>query len=200
LTIENYKFGIETDYMQPEKEDFIEKVLLTKLKAGEKNAFSAIFIKFYQDLVLFALNFTHEAESAEEIVQDTFVKIWEEHDIISIKVSLKSYLLKSVHNKCIDWLRHLKVRQNYNDEISSNPISYDFNTETFLINSELEDLVRITLDKLSPEVARAYRMHRFEGLKYNEIAKKLNVSVRTVEVRIGKALCSLRDELKDYLN
>jgi RNA polymerase sigma-70 factor (family 1) len=184
--------------MQTEKEVFYEKALLTKLKAGEKNAFSVVFIKFYQDLVLFALNFTHEAASAEEIVQDTFVKIWEEHDIININVSIKSYLLKSVHNKCIDWLRHLKVRQNYVNEISANPIIYDFNTENYLINSELEDLVRITLDKLSPDVARAYRMHRFEGLKYNEIADILKVSVRTVEVRIGKALCSLREELKDY--
>ena len=180
-------------------ENLIEKVLISKLKQGGKDAFSVIFMTYYKDLVLFATNFTHEFDTAQEIVQDTFVKIWEDHDEININVSIKSYLLKSVQNKCIDWLRHVKVQQKFNHEALIDSINYEFNTDNYLINSEIEGLIRDALNKLSPEISQAYRMHRYEGLKYQEIAEKLNVSVRTVEVPIGKALSSLRDELHDYL-
>jgi len=179
--------------------NIIETSLVTKLREGDNNAFSVIFTSYYKDLVLFALNFTHNIESAEEIVQDLFVKIWEDHETIIINGSLKSYLLKAVHNKCIDRIRHLKIRQKYNNEVLTNSIDYEYNTDNYLITSELEDLVRTALDKLPPEISQAYRMNRYEGLKYQEIAEKLNVSVRTVEVRIGKALCALRIELQDYL-
>ena len=181
------------------QQNYIETELVSKLKRGSKNAFSAIFIAYYKDLVLFAINFTHEIDSAEEIVQDTFAKIWEEHDTININVSIKSYLLKSVYNKSIDWLRHEKVKQKYSLEVFTNPIEYECNTDDYLINSEIEGLIKVALDKLPPDYSQAYRMSRYEGLKYHEIAEKLNVSVRTVEVRIGKALSSLREGLHDYL-
>lgn len=177
----------------------IEKVLVSKLKKGNKNAFSVIFITYYKDLVLFAATFTHEYDSAEEIVQDTFTHIWEEHDSVNIDISIKSYLLKAVRNKCIDWLRHKKVMQNYIQDALTDSVYYECNTDNYLINSEIEGLIKIALEKLSPEISMVYRMHRFEGLRYQEIAEKLNVSVRTIETRIGKALCSLRDVLHDYL-
>ena len=181
------------------QENLIEKVLVSKLKQGNKNAFSVIFIAYYKDLVLFATNFTHEIDSAEEIVQDTFAKIWEEHNAININVSIKSYLFKAVQNKCIDWHRHVKIMQKYSNEVFTNSIDYEYDTDNYLLNSEIVDLIKAALNKLPPEISQAYRMHRYEGLKYHEIAEKINVSVRTVEVRIGKALSSLRDELHDYL-
>lgn len=182
-----------------QQENLIEKVLISKLKQGSKDAFSFIFITYYKDLVLFATNFTHEIDTAQEIIQDTFLKIWEDHDEIDIKVSLKSYLLKTVQNRCIDWLRHVKVQQKFKDEALISSINYEFNADNYLINSEIEGLIRDALNKIPPEFSQAYRMHRYKGLKYQEIAEKLNVSVRTVEVRIGKALSALRDELHDYL-
>lgn len=178
----------------------IEKVLVKKLNEGDKNAFSVIFTTYYKDLVLFALHFIHKPESAEEIIQDLFVKIWEDHESININGSLKSYLLKSVQNKCIDTIRHLKIKQEYYNKTLSGSIDYEYNTDNYLINSELEGLVRSALAKLPPDISEAYRMNRFEGLKYQEIADRLNVSVRTIEVRIGKALCALREELRDYLS
>ena len=180
-------------------ENFFEKVLITKLKEGDKNAFSLIFTIYYKDLVLFATNYIHKADLAEEIVQDTFVKIWEEHEELNIVFSLKSFLLKSVQNKCIDMIRHQKIRQNHINDVILNSPDYEYNTDNYLTNSELVGLIKTTLDNLPDEISQAYRMNRFEGLKYHEIAEKLNISVRTVEVRIGRALCSLRHELQDYL-
>jgi RNA polymerase sigma-70 factor, ECF subfamily len=180
-------------------ENLLEKVLIRKLNEGDKNAFSLIFTTYYKDLVLFATNYIHKAEQAEEIVQDTFVTIWEEHEELSIDFSLKSFLLKSVQNKCIDLIRHQKVRQNHINDIVANSPNYEYNTDDYLIDSELKSLIKTALDKMPYEISQTYRMNRFEGLKYHEIAEKLNVSVRTVEVRIGRALCSLRQELQDYL-
>lgn len=177
----------------------VEKILADKLKEGDKDVFSLIFQSYYKDLVHFALNFVHETSASEEIVQETFSKLWEERDLLNIDHSLRSFLLKSVRNRCIDQIRHQKVRQNHFNDIIQNPLDYECNTDSYIANSELEHLIESALEKLSAEVSQTYRMNRFEGLKYNEIAEKLNVSRRTVEVRIGKALCTLREELHDYL-
>lgn len=177
-----------------------EKMLLSKLREGDKSVFSAIFKFYYEDLVMFARTYFNEIETAEEIVQDTFVKIWEEHKSLKINVSLKSFLLKSVQNKCIDTFRRRKVKQNYINNTTGSYINYDYSIDNYIFNSELESLIKTALDKLSPEISYVFLMNRYEGLKYGEIAKKLNISVRTVEARIGKALCFLREELKDYLH
>jgi RNA polymerase sigma-70 factor (family 1) len=176
-----------------------EKALLEKLRLGDKDIFSLIFSTHYQDLVTFAVTILGDFDKAEEIVQDVFVKLWEEHNTIIIKSSLKSYMLKIVQNKCIDWIRHVKVIQKYNSEVIENHVIFEHSTDSYLLKSELEDLIKDALSILPPEVTETFRMSRDEGLKYYEIAEKLNVSVSTIEVRIGKALDLLRYHLKDYL-
>lgn len=177
----------------------LEKVLLNKLIVGDKEAFSTIFTAYYHDLVFFALSFTHEPDTAEEIVQETFVKLWEEHRIIKISESLKSYLLKSVQNRCIDWYRHKKVRQIHMNEVINNSVLFEYNTDNYVLRSEIEGQIKKAFLLIPSDYREAFQMNRDEGLKYHEIAKKLNISVRTVEVRIGKALHLLREYLKDYL-
>jgi RNA polymerase sigma-70 factor (ECF subfamily) len=173
--------------------------LLDKLKSGDKSAFSAIFSTYYKDLVLFANTFTRQSDVSEEIVQDVFVTLWENSDVINIKSSLKSYLLRMVQNKCFDWLRHLKVRDKYADNILENPILAENDTDNYILYSELQNNMDKVLAKLPEEFAKTFRMNRIEGLKQNEIAEKLGIAVRTVEFRIARALTLLREELKDYL-
>lgn len=177
----------------------IEKVLISRFKVGDSGAFSSIFTAYYKDLVLFAARFTKEKDSAEEIVQDTFVKLWEEHETVNINVSLKSFLLKSVQNKCIDLLRHKKIMQAHNSYVLELPPLLECDTDNYILYSELHDQMEAALDKLPDEISDAFRMNRFKGLKYFEIAEILDVSVRTVEVRIGRALNMLRIHLKDYI-
>ncbi|HLP72934.1 MAG TPA: RNA polymerase sigma-70 factor [Bacteroidales bacterium] len=177
----------------------MEKTWLKRFREGDRDAFTVIFTTCYRDMVLFAMNFTRETEIAEEIVQDTFVKLWDDRKFLTIDISLKSYLLRCVQNRCIDWIRHEKIRQKYLEDASATLASYEYNTDNYVINSELEDLLKIALAKLPPEIYEAYCMSRYKGLKYKDIAIRLKVSVRTVEVRIGKALSSLREDLKDYL-
>jgi RNA polymerase sigma-70 factor (family 1) len=176
-----------------------EQLLIEKLRSGDPDSFSVIFSAYYKDLVFFAFTFTHEQYSAEDIVQDTFVKLWDDHEKLSVTVSLKSVLLKTIQNKCIDWYRHKNIINQHNDYIVENSPLYEYDTENYALRSELEGKIEKAIDNLPEKYKEAFEMNRFEGLKYHEIASKLNVSIRTVEVRISKALELLRKSLIDFL-
>lgn len=175
-----------------------EKFLLSELNKGNKDVFSLLFKKYYKDLVLFAGNILQDKERCEDIVQDIFVKLWENRNTLAIETSLKSFLLKSVKNGCLDELRHRKTIKEYETYV----LAYServLNTGDYVLYSNLKSHLDKALEKL-PEVCReAFVMNRFEGLKYREISEKLEVSERTVEVRIGKAIGLLRIYLKDFL-
>jgi RNA polymerase sigma factor (sigma-70 family) len=94
-----------------------EQFLVVRLVRGDSDAFSEIFSAYYKDLVMFAFSITKEMASSEEIVQETFVKLWEDHKKLEVKTSLKSFLLKSVQNRCIDWHRHKKIINLNNSQI-----------------------------------------------------------------------------------
>jgi RNA polymerase sigma-70 factor (family 1) len=176
----------------------VEKVLISKLKGGDHSAFSCIFTAFYNDLVMFASRFTHDLNSAEEIVQDTFVRLWEEHESIKVTISLKSYLLKIVQNKCIDWYRHKKIMHKHNNIVIGNSPQLSYDTDSYILHSELQEQIEVALGMLPEEISEVFRMNRNKGLRYHEIADLLGVSVRTIEVRIGKALHMLRNHLREY--
>lgn len=176
----------------------VENVLISKLIDGDYPSFTYIFTSYYHDLVLFASKFTHDLDNAEEIVQDTFVKIWENHKSINIEISLKSYLLKSVHNKCIDWHRHRKIMKVHKDSAFQNSCPFECGIDSYILSSELQDKIEKVLRTIPCQLSEAFRMNRYNGFKYYEIADILGVSIRTIEVRIGKTLQILRDNLKEY--
>jgi len=176
----------------------VEKVLLSRLLSGDRAAFSIIFSAYYKDLVAFAMSYTHSQQTSEEIAQDTFVKLWEDHETAQIDQSLKSYLLTTVRNKCINLYKHSKVMQMHADDVRDRSPFFECDTDNYLLFSELQDQLDTALKKLPDEISGPFRMNRNQGLKYHEIADILGVSVRTIEVRIGKALHLLRIYLKDY--
>jgi RNA polymerase sigma-70 factor (family 1) len=181
--------------MLKKEDSFLVKGILQ----GDKNAFSFVFTHYYTDLVIFANTFLKNLETSEELVQDVFLKLWENREEILISSSLKSYLLKSIQNKCIDTIRHEKIKYNYYLKLLNHPVLSENDTENYILHSELKKNLEIALNKLPEEVSRAFYLNRFEDHTYDEIAEKLKVSVRTVEVRISKALALLREELKDFL-
>jgi RNA polymerase sigma-70 factor (ECF subfamily) len=148
--------------------------------------------------VIFASRYTNNLSHAEEIVQDTFIMLWEDRCSIRINTSLKSYLLKTVQNKCIDWFRHKKIVKAHQNYVLEKPPQLSLNTDSYLLYSELNERIENALRLLPDPISEAFRLNRQEGLKYAEIAEISGVSVRTVEVRIGKALHLLRRYLKDY--
>lgn len=176
-----------------------EKILLEKVKESDQSSFSIIFTGYYSDLVQFAGTFISDLDTCEDIVQNAFVDFWENRETLIILSSLKSYLLRMIQNRCIDWLRHMKIREQYNTYADHHLRLMENDTENYILRSELEANLEKALRLLPSEISSAFRMNRQEGLTYHEIAEQQNVSLRTIEVRIGKALALLREQLKDYL-
>jgi RNA polymerase sigma-70 factor (family 1) len=178
---------------------FDEKFIIGKIKAGDKTAFSYVFTSYYRDLVSFANTFIHNAEESHEIVQDVFVDLWTAHEQLLISKSLKSYLLKAVQNDCFDYIRHLAIKNKYSEFVLKNEELFENNTESYIIHSELEEQISNALKQMPSDLSVAFIMNRTNNLNYREIADKLNVSVRTVEVRISKAIQFMRIFLAAYL-
>lgn len=176
-----------------------ESDLMLRISQGDRIAFAVVFTRYYNDLVSFAASFTRQREISEEIVQEVFLRLWENASNSEIPVSLRSYLLKSVQNRCLDWLRHMKVRSQYAVLVQHDPILAENDCEKYFLYSELHEALEQAMRSMPEEVAEAFRQNRFDGLTYKEIAEKLGLSVRTVEVRISKALQWLRQQLADYL-
>ena len=125
--------------------------------------------------------------------------IWEKRADLEITLSLKSYLYRAVHNHCLNRFKHATVREAHR-EYTENfiPQSYESVTEVIHAN-ELEERIEKAVSTLPEQCQKAFRMSRFEELKYQEIADQLGISIKTVENQIGKALKILRSELADYL-
>lgn len=176
-----------------------EGILLNKLKSGDTSAFTVIFTKYYKSLVTFSFSFTRDSDLAEEIVQEVFLRLWENREQLAIKSSLKSFLLKSVQNKSLDSLRHTDIAGRYSSFVLAHPILSQNDTENYVLYAELQEKFNAAMLKIPEKYAEAFRLSRMENLNYQEISEKLGVSVRTVEVRIARALDSLHKELRDYL-
>ncbi len=163
-------------------------------------AFSSLFHTYYRNLVVFAGNYLPDRESCENMVQNVFLKLWDNRSFFSIDSSLKSFLVKSVQNACLDELRHrniIRIHETYTKTFGS---SDDLNTEKYVFYSDLHDKLEEALAEMPAMYREAFEMSRFEKLKYSEIAKKTGVSQRTVEVRVSKAMWILRRKLAHFLS
>ena len=172
-----------------------EQILLNRMAEDDHSAFSSIFEAYYKDLVMFALTFTKNSENAEDAVQEIFARLWEKRTDLKLQGSLKSYLLKSVQNYCLDEIRRRNVREHYAEDKQTQSL-YVNDTEDYILYTDLQNHLDHLLAQMPDEVSKTFRMNRFDGLNYHEIAQQLNVSVRTVESRISKALRLLHKELR----
>ena len=174
--------------------------LLVELAQGDEKAFSLLFKKYYKDLVLFGGNFLPDRCACEDIVQSVFLRLWNERHLLHIKTSLKSYLLKSVQNACFDEIQHKQViRKHENYVLSFANMIKDMDTENYILYSDFQQHLQQALDKIPATCRETFELNRFEGMKFREIADKLQISQRTVEVRISKAIDILKKHLKDFM-
>lgn len=175
----------------------ISKEHIELIKAGNKVAFDQLFLEYYSYLCNYAFQFLHEKDGAEEVVQDMFFHLWEKRESLEIKSSVKSYLFQSVKNRCLTLLKHVSVREAYKTHNQEN-ITYQEQQITEL-EGELATMIEVAVNELPEERQKVFRLNRYEGLKYKEIAQHLGISVKTVEGQMSKALKFLREELQEYL-
>jgi RNA polymerase sigma-70 factor (ECF subfamily) len=158
-----------------------------------------LFRTYYQPLCNYAYTFVQDRDEAEEIVQSTFLNVWEKRDNLSIHTGVKPYLYAMVRNASLNVLKHEKIKQQHvTMELAVAERSVESVTRTVMA-SELETKIYKAMDKLPEQCRLVFKLSRFEELKYSEIAEQLDISIKTVENQMGKALKIMRDQLKDYL-
>ncbi len=175
-----------------------EIVLLHNIKQGDERSFQEVFEKYYKELCISALFLVKDFDVSEDIVQELFVKLWEQRKVLAISTSIKSYLIVATKNNCKNYLAHQKVMKRYENDLLLNNIQNISRKELFT-DPYLQNKITKSIDLLSPKCKLIFKMSRFKGYKYKEIANKLNISQKTVEAQMGKALASLHQSLKDYL-
>ena len=163
----------------------------------DQEAFKELFFDFYPSLCVFAGRYISSPETCEDIVQETFYSLWKNRKKIEVTSSFRNLLITSVKNSCVDYLRKQSVRQIHSERQDNHEI-IDTPEEIYTV-SELEEMLKTALDRLPPNVRKAFELSRFENMTYNKIAEEMDVSPKTVEAYISKALSVLRVELKDYL-
>lgn len=162
-------------------------------------AFERLFKEYFKALHAYALVILRDEEQAEEIVQGIFVKIWEKRELLRVETSVKAYLYRSVHNECLNFIKRNKTREKYEDYTSYSMDGYSESASKKLELKELEMKVQQALNELPQQCRIIFQMSRFEELRYKEIAQQLNLSVKTVESQMGKALKLMRLKLQDFL-
>ena len=176
-----------------------ERFIISGLKKRDKAVFDFVFKYYYSGLCAYSMNYISSQQVAEDIVQGFFVSLWIKSENLEINTSLKSYLFTSVKNKCLDHLKHNKVKESYQKHLTNTPDQQEPSHLSMYVETELNEILASAIEKLSPRCREIFELSRFEGLKNAEIAEKLQISKRTVELQISNALKLLKEELKDIL-
>lgn len=164
----------------------------------DKEAYRALFDLFYPGLCLYAKRYVDERAVAEDLVQDVFVTLWENRKKIKIESSVRNYLVVSVKNQSLNYLKREGYKHNYIETCLSNSTDPSDYNEFYLL-TELQKLLDEALAKLPETYRLIFEMSRLESKSNTEIAETLNIPLRTVERYKAKAIDVLKKDLKDYL-
>lgn len=171
-----------------------DSVSFEDIKNGSEGAFNKAFDLYYSRLCFFTDKFLHDFDLSRSVVQQVFVDMWIKREKLQV-TSLQSYLFQSVRNASLDLLKHRKAESKYLSSLESE----EKNQMTdWMEEAELANRINQAIQKLPEKCREIFVLCRFEELKYTEIATRLNISVKTVEMQIGIALKKLRKELSDY--
>lgn len=168
------------------------------IKEGDRVVFEQLFREFYPMLCNYLRRYEPDKSSAEEIVQDFFCKLWDKHFEIQINTSIGSYLRKSVVNH---YLNHARKTENERKLVGhSENIEDIYGGNDHDSDNELNEHVNRALLELPEKRREIFEMSRFDGLKYHEIAEKLNINVKTVETQMSRSLEFMRKYLKEFIS
>ncbi len=172
--------------------------LLKQIKQGNELAFETVFFKYYEELCKCAWKYVRSMDEAKGIAQDVFVEVWQNRKVLDASKNFRGYLFTLVKNKSLDYVKHQKVIDKYQKHVSSRQkmwkqtaSRYGQATEDTLLNEHIYKAI----EGLPPKVQRTFLLNREEGLTYQEVATYLNISIKTVESRMSKALKLLRARL-----
>ncbi len=161
----------------------------------DSQAFEELFKEYFVPLMAFSRRILANEDDAREVVHQVFINLWEKWSEIDLSTSLKSYLFTSVNNRSLNVIRDRKKFSS--EEVPERAGEWDVSAQ--IESMELEEKIREAIDTLPERCREIFELNRFDGLKYSEIAVQLDISVKTVENQMSKALKILREKLAKYL-
>lgn len=180
--------------------EFVEK-----LRAGDLASYKQVFDVYYKDLLKYANRFLNDIESSRDLVQEVYCYMWEKRSTLSIESSLDSYLFRAVRNACINQIKRNKLKANYIQEFMlrvNNEDTFSIERKSgydHLVEQDLSKMIESIVESLPVQCGNIFKLSRFKGLKNQEIADMYNISVRTVETQIFKAVKVFREKLQPIL-
>ena len=174
------------------------KTLLNRLKENDETALKDIFYQHHKAVFQTILKIVNESNTTEDLVQDLFFRFWEKRHQLDIQGALGPYLRRMAVNEGLGYLRKNK-KYSIEDIEAQYDLSSDGATDSLQLHNDLQQAVDEALTHLPPKCRIVFSLSRFEGLSYREIGEEMNISIKTVENQMGKALKVMRSLLKDYL-
>ena len=162
-------------------------------------SFSEMYLTYYSKLVRFAREFVILEEDAENIVQDTFLYLWEHLELLEDIDHLDAFLFTLIKNRCLNFLKHQEYEWSYAENIQKKAPLYETETDSVYTLDELYRMLYETLNKLPENYRTVFMKSFFEGKTHAEIAEEMNLSVKSINRYKQKTMELLRNELKDYL-
>lgn len=170
-----------------------DKLLWTQVAEGSEKAFHHLFTTYFEPLTYHANKLLGDFDLARDVVQEVFTQLYHKREELEINTSIKAYLYRAVHNRSLNELASQKRKKEHHFDIYARG-DEDFSAD-HLEQEEAEFKIWKAFDKLPPECRRIFEMSRIEGKRNAEIAEELNLSIRSVETQVSKALRILRDLL-----
>lgn len=172
-----------------------DQYILNGIRAGNVVSFKALFDEYYPMLCHFAEKNGLDLDVAEDIVQDLFVKLWENRNSLTISSSIKSYLFQSTRNQCLNYLKRGEVKKKFEEYALHLHPNHDYNDA--IEEEELSYFIYKAVESLPPKCQEVFRLSRFEEKSNEEISREMGISSKTVNNQIGKAVKIIRQFLID---
>lgn len=169
--------------------------LIHLLKQDDEQALSAIYLRYWDKLLSVAFHRLNEAEQAEEIVQDIFVKLWQLRDGLELKYTLATYLAAAVKYRVINFMDHKGRKRVRELSLPDFYSQWQPSVEEYIFENELRERIEASIKSLPDKCQIVFRMSREEGMSNKEISKELDIAEKTVEAHMSKALRHIKGNL-----
>ncbi len=181
------------------QERFDDSEILDLLNKNDDRAIELLFDRFFDYLCAVVYRVIHDYEAARDVVQDIFLDLWKKRERINIQTALRPYLRRAAVNRGLNYIKRKRIISNDDEDAASDIVSMTPSGQAFMEKDELESRIYAVIESLPPKCKLVFAMSRFESMSYQEIATALNISVKTVENQISKALRILRAEVQLFL-
>lgn len=177
-----------------------EQLLFTRVRDGDREAFEQLFHLHFAPLSRFAASLVRDQSAAEDLVQDTMVALWLSRERLPVADSPRAYLYRAVRNRALNAIRHDRVVQRFESAIDPTEPTLAAGGDDEMAGRDAVAAAARAIDALPPRCREIFLLSREHNLSYADIARTLDISVKTVETQMGRALKKLRDAVAPHLD